>query len=80
MELQILSVSCNTTYAVSWISVVTTLGSIVICDNHEPFVGMLAPGSEAVFLVDNNQKKSIVIYKGVIEVTRLKVTLLIYEL
>lgn len=79
MELRIISQHYQKKHQISWISVTTSNGSLVIQNNHAPLIASIAEKTECSFLVDNDTIETLLIQKGIIEVTRTCVILLINE-
>lgn len=79
MELRIISQRYQKKHQISWISITTHSGSLVIQNNHAPLIASLAEKTECSFLIDNDTTETLLIQKGIIEVTRTCVTLLINE-
>lgn len=79
MELQILSVKQNRSMIIEWIFITTASGSRIIGEWHEAMIAILLPGTEVIIGIDNARKESILIEKGIVEVTPQRVMLLIHE-
>jgi F0F1-type ATP synthase epsilon subunit len=79
MELRLISRRYQKKYQIFWVSITTDNGSLVIQDNHAPLIASIAEKTECSFLIDNDTTETLLIQKGIIEVTRTCVTLLIHE-
>jgi F0F1-type ATP synthase epsilon subunit len=79
MELHLVSRRYQKKYLISWITITTESGSLVIQANHAPLIASLAEKAECSFLIDNDTIETLLIQKGIIEVTRNRVMLLIHE-
>ncbi len=79
MELYLISRRYQKKYNITWIQITTNSGSLVIQNNHAPLIASIAEKTECSFLVDNHTPETLLIQKGIIEVTRTCVRLLINE-
>lgn len=79
MELHLISPRYHKKHHILWLTVTTESGSLVIQNNHAPLIASIAPKTECSFLIDNDTTETLLILKGIIEVTRDRVTLLIHE-
>jgi len=79
MELCLVSSRYHKKYTVSWIKIETGEGSLVIQENYQPLIASLVSGSECSFLIDNGSLETVLIKKGIIEVLKESVMILIHE-
>ena len=80
MMLTIATPVSSRTADIVWLEINTTVGNFVIQYGHAPMVLELAPGRPAVFSLKNGKQESVLVAKGIIEVTRTSATLLIHEM
>jgi F0F1-type ATP synthase epsilon subunit len=79
LEFHLISRRYHRKYQISWVSVTTESGSIVIQSNHAPLIASIAQKTDCTFLIDNGTTETLLIQQGTVEVTRSRVTLLIHE-
>lgn len=76
MELVLITPTNTHTYSVSWIEAHTDAGSYVIQPNHAPMIVPLAVNKELIFCLSNGKRESILIIRGIMEITRKKATVI----
>ncbi len=79
MELTIITPKSYTTYSIAWLECNTTDGNIVIHKGHAPDILLLAPYTSIIFKLKTGKQQSILVHKGIAEITRQDVALLIQD-
>jgi F0F1-type ATP synthase epsilon subunit len=64
---------------VAWLEVNTPVGNFVIQRGHAPTIMALEPGKPVVYCLKNGKQESLIINRGVVEITRDSATLLVNE-
>lgn len=77
MEFRIVTPQETLTYAVAWIEVNTPAGNFVIQPGHAPTILILSQGKEMNFRLVNGKQESLIIERGILEVTRKTTTLIV---
>ncbi len=79
MEFTILSPHEKKTLEVSWIEVNTSAGNFVIQRGHVPTMLLLSPQQPIIICLRNGKQETFITPGGILEVTRQKALLLLYE-
>jgi F0F1-type ATP synthase epsilon subunit len=79
MELRIISPEQTVVHAVTWVEVETIAGNFVIQPGHAPTILLLAPHKELNFGLINGKQESLLVPRGIIEVSRTTITLIINQ-
>jgi F0F1-type ATP synthase epsilon subunit len=77
MELIIVSPEKTEQYEIAWFEAHTISGSFVIQPKHAPTILLLSPGKELLFCLKSGKQESIMVPRGIVEVTRLRSTVII---
>ena len=77
MELVIISPESSQTHEIAWFEAHTATGSFVILPKHAPMILILAPGRELIFGLKSGKQDSVIIPRGIVEITRTRATVLI---
>jgi F0F1-type ATP synthase epsilon subunit len=65
------------THEIAWFEAHTLSGNMVIQPKHAPTILLLEPGKELLFCLKSGKQESIMIPRGIVEVTRDKATVII---
>lgn len=79
MELHIISPEQTVTHSVAWIEVDTIAGNFVIQSGHAPTILLLSPDKELIFCLVNGKRESLLVPRGILEVSREVITLIINQ-
>ena len=79
MELHIISPEQTVTHSVAWVEVETIAGNFVIHPGHAPTILLLSPDKELNFCLINGKQESLLVPRGIVEVSRTAVTLIINQ-
>jgi len=79
MELHIISPEQTLIHPVAWVEAETIAGSFVIQPGHAPTILLLSPDKELIFCLINGKQESLVVPRGILEVSRTTVTLIIHQ-
>jgi F0F1-type ATP synthase epsilon subunit len=79
IELRIISPESNQFFSVAWLEAHTTRGSFVIQQGHAPVILMLAANEAVTFMLKSGKKQSIPIGRGIMEVTRTSITIIMHK-
>lgn len=77
MEFRIVTPQETLIYAVAWIEVNTPAGNFVIQPGHAPTILILEKGKEMNFRLVNGKQESLLVERGILEVTRSAATLIV---
>jgi F0F1-type ATP synthase epsilon subunit len=77
MVLIIVSPEKTETHEIVWFEAHTLSGNMVIQPKHAPTILLLQPGKELVFCLKNGKQESIMVPRGIVEVTRTQATIII---
>lgn len=64
---------------VAWLEVNTPVGNFVIQRGHAPTIIALEPGKPVLYSLKNGKEESLIINRGIVEITRDSVMLLVNE-
>jgi F0F1-type ATP synthase epsilon subunit len=79
MELHIISPEQTITHSVAWVEVETIAGNFVIQPGHAPTILLLSPDKELIFCLINGKQESLLVPRGIMQVSRTAVTLIINQ-
>lgn len=79
MDLHIISPKKNERFSINWIEVNSSVGNMVIQENHAPLLLILKENSPLTFSLSSGESYSMNIIKGVLLVKQTHITLLVHE-
>lgn len=79
MELHIISPEQTVVHSVVWVEAETIAGNFVIQPGHAPTILLLSPNKELSFCLINGKQESILVPRGILEVSRDAATLIINQ-
>ncbi len=80
MKLHIITPQSKQTFVITWLELHTGVGNFVIQPGHAPMIVTLMPKQPIIFMLAGGKQKSLIINKGVVEITRSTATALIDEI
>lgn len=75
MDLRIITPTSSVVHSVAWVELATTRGSFVVQEGHAPMLLVLQPDAPVLFLLNNGKVESVVVSKGLAQIERTAVTL-----
>lgn len=79
MKIELYSLAKNAQFEVESVTVQTPAGSCMIYPGHAPMIAPLLPQQSIELILTNGLQKRIFVLQGVIQITRVLVTLLVTE-
>lgn len=79
MDIQILKPESSSTKTVLWLECHTTAGSMIIQEQHAPFVAQLTKNKDILLQLENGKQQTIEVGNGFIHVTRSIVKIFLHE-
>ncbi|MCX5925500.1 MAG: hypothetical protein NT124_04390 [Candidatus Dependentiae bacterium] len=79
MELRIISPETQHTFTIVWLEAQTSHGSFIIQAGHAPIILLLTHDKPIVFMLKNGKRQSMPIGRGILEVTRTVITIIMHE-
>jgi F0F1-type ATP synthase epsilon subunit len=64
---------------VAWLELNTAVGNFVIERGHAPTIIALAPGKPLIYMLKNGKQESLIVNRGVVEITRTTAIVLMNE-
>lgn len=79
MELHIISPEQTVIHSVAWVEAKTIAGNFVIQPGHAPTILLLSPDKELIFCLINGKQESLLVPRGILDISRTTVTLIINQ-